>query len=214
MCKGQLAAFLPYIDAERALEASSRLHRVLHLDYTSVRAPHHAFQSLYLNAPYDYAEGEGRRTEYQFLRDTTKWLQACGVLVYLVPQYRVDARMAGFLTTAYDSIRAFRFPDPEYGAFRQVVILGIAKQEPRRDESAALALLQQCRGTLPVLPEEPDENERYPLPAPAECKFYFRGTEIDPQEAMAEAIASGAWNTPEWESWHGSLLNRNTFTIS
>ncbi len=49
------------IDAERALEASERLHRVLHLDYASARAPHHAFQVLFLNPPYDFAEGEGRR---------------------------------------------------------------------------------------------------------------------------------------------------------
>ncbi len=47
------------IDAERALEASGRLHRVLHLDYASVRAPHRAFQALYLNPPYDAEEGEG-----------------------------------------------------------------------------------------------------------------------------------------------------------
>ncbi len=49
------------IDAERALEAAGRLHRVLHLDYASTRAPHHAFQVLFLNPPYDFAEGEGRR---------------------------------------------------------------------------------------------------------------------------------------------------------
>ena len=189
------------IDAERALAASSRLHRVLHLDYASVRAPHHAFQSLWANPPYSDTDADARRTEYQILRDATKWLQARGVLIYIVPQYRVEARMAGFLTTAYDSIRAFRFPDPEYGAFRQVVIFGLAKKEPMRDEPAALALLQQCRGSLPVLPQEPDENGKYHLPVPTECKFYFRGTEINPQEAMAEAVASGAWNTPEWANW-------------
>ena len=57
-----LEAYGIEIDAERALEASSRLHRVLHLDYAGVRAPHHSFQVLYLNPPYDYAEGEGKRT--------------------------------------------------------------------------------------------------------------------------------------------------------
>jgi tRNA1(Val) A37 N6-methylase TrmN6 len=50
-----LEAYGIEIDAERALEASSRLHRVLHLDYAQVRAPHHAFQSLFLNPPYDCA---------------------------------------------------------------------------------------------------------------------------------------------------------------
>ncbi len=189
------------IDAERALEASERLHRVLHLDYASVRAPHHAFQVLFCNPPYDSSESEGRRTEYTFLRDTTKWLQPGGLLVYIVPQYRVDARMAGFLTTAYESLRVYRFPDGEYADFRQVVIFGIAKKSPSRDDKALLAMLQQCRGELPILPEECPEEGRYTIPSPLDVKFYFRGSEINPQEALAEAFASGAWKTTEWREW-------------
>jgi len=195
------------IDAERALEASSRLHRVLHSDYASARAPHHSFQVLYLNPPYDYAEGEGKRTEYQFLRDTTKWLQPGGLLVYIVPQYRVDARMAGFLATAYKAIRVYRFPDPEYSEFRQAVLFGVAKEKPGHDEKSALGLLQQCRATLPVLPEEPGDDEKYRVPAPMEIAdgatrgFYFRGTEINPNDLLAEALTAGAWNTNEWREW-------------
>ncbi len=135
------------------------------------------------------------------MRDTAKWLQAGGLLVYLVPQYRVDARMAGFLATAYESLQAFRFPDPEYAAFRQAVIFGIAKGEPSRDEAAALTLLQHCRGSLPILPEVPTEEERYQLPLPTDAKFYFRGTEINPQEAFEEACTAGAWKSTEWEEW-------------
>ncbi len=199
------------IDAERVLEASGRLHRVLHLDCASARAPHHAFQVLYLNPPYDAAEGEGKRTEYTFLRDTTKWLQPGGLIVYIVPQYRVDARLAGYLATVYESIRAYRFPDPEYAQFRQAVIFGIAKAEPRRDEQGALALLQHCRAGLPVLLEEMGEEEKYHLPAPLETKFYFRGTEINPQEALAEATEAGAWKTPEWQEWMTPRRDLATF---
>jgi len=207
-----LEAYGIEIDAERALEASARLQRVLHLDYASVRAPHHAFQVLFLNPPYDTAEGEGRRTEYQFLRDTTKWLQPGGLLVYLVPQYRVDARMAGFLATAYESIRAYRFPDPEYAQFRQAVIFGIAKKEPRRDDTAALALFQQCRNGLRVLPELPLPEECFALPAFSDDdRFYFRGTEINPQDALVEAIAAGAWNTTEWHAWLTPTTNLSAF---
>jgi len=205
-----LEAYGIEIDADRALEASSRLHRVLHLDYASARAPHHSFQVLFLNPPYDYAEGEGKRTEYQFLRETTKWLQPGGLLVYLVPQYRVDARMAGFLATAYESLRAYRFPDPEYARFRQAVIFGIAKKESCRDDATSLALLQQCRNGLPILAEELPADECYFLPAPSDDanpstrtgqRFNFRGTEINPNEALAEAITAGAWNTTEWHAW-------------
>jgi superfamily II DNA or RNA helicase len=197
------------IDAERALEASQRLQRVLHLDYASVRTPHHAFQVLFLNPPYDHSEGEGRRMEYVFLRDATKWLQPSGLLIYIVPQYRVDARMAGFLTTAYDAVKVYRFPDEEYADFRQVVIFGLAKQDPGRDDKALLALIQACRGELPILPETWLDEERYTLPSVVETnpspgsshRFYFRGNEINPQEALAEASAVGAWKTSEWQAW-------------
>jgi len=200
------------IDAERALEASSRLHRVLHLDYAAVRVPHHSFQIMYLNPPYDAAEGEGKRTEYTFLRDSTKWLQPGGLLIYIVPQYRVDARMAGYLATAYESIRACRFPDPEYSQFRQAVIFGIAKDKPSRDNATSLALLQKCRGSLEVLPESPSPEECFTLPDLLDDeRFYFHGTEINPQEALAEAISHGAWNTSEWQAWLTPATNLSTF---
>ncbi len=190
------------IDAKRALQASKRLKRVLHLDYASARAPHHAFQVLFLNPPYDQTEGEGRRMEYVFLRDTSKWLQARGLLIYIVPQYRVDARMAGLLATEFDSIRAFRFPDPEYANFKQAVIFGQAKKNPRRDYNESLRLLQSCRGELPILPAELPPNERYVIPEPvAEARFYFRGTEIIPQDALVEAMNDGAWDSAEWRGW-------------
>ncbi|MEW5719052.1 MAG: DUF6094 domain-containing protein [Chloroflexota bacterium] len=207
-----LEAYGIEIDAERALEASSRLHRVLHLDYAQTRTPHHAFQVLFLNPPYDFAEGEGKRAEYQFLRDTTKWLQPGGLLIYIVPQYRVDARMAGFLATAYESIRAYRFPDPEYAQFRQAVIFGIAKKEPSRDDAGSLALVQQCRNGLPVLTDAPSAEECYGVPAFSEDdRFYFRGTEINPQDALVEAIAAGAWNSSEWQAWLTPTTNLSAF---
>lgn len=187
------------IDAERARTGSERLTRVLNLDYAAARVPHHAFQVLYLNPPYSPEEGEARRMEYRFLRDTTKWLQPGGLLLYIIPQYRVDARMARFLATAYIDLRAFRFPDPEYNDFRQVVILGTAKQELLFDEQAALLLLQSCRGELPVLPVELDTPYALPLPEPV--KFYFRGNQIDPDEALAEALRAGAWHSSEWRGW-------------
>ncbi len=189
------------IDAERALEASERLHRVLHMDYASVRAPHHAFQVLFLNPPYDSAEGEGRRMEYVFLRDATRWLQPGGLLVYIVPQYRVEARMAGFLTAAYDRLRVYRFPDPEFVDFRQVVVFGIAKKDPARDDKALLALAQASRDDLSILPDQWGDEEGYKLPGVVESRFYFRGSEINPQEAFAEAVEAGAWKTTEWQEW-------------
>jgi hypothetical protein len=56
-----LEAYGIEIDAERALEASSRLHRVLHLDSASARAPHHSFQVLFVNPSFWHAQMESTK---------------------------------------------------------------------------------------------------------------------------------------------------------
>ena len=187
------------IDGERAHASAQRLTRVLQLDYAAARVPPHAFQVLFLNLPYSPEEGESRRTEYRFLRDTTKWLQPQGLLIYLIPQYRLDARMARFLATYYTDLHAYRFPDPEYADFRQMVVFGLLKPEPLFDEQIGLALLKHCHGQLPVLPEKPDST--FTLPVPEADRFHFRGNLIDPDEALAEALRAGVWQTSEWREW-------------
>ncbi len=203
------------VDANRAKAASRVLKRVLHLDYQLARIPHGAFQVLYLNPPYSDGATPGKRIEYEFLRDATRWLQTGGLLVYLVPQPRVDSRMAGFLTTWYEAVQAFRFPDPEFAAFKQVVIFGIAKADARKDDAAALALAQACRGELPILPES---GLGYAIPAPSPTiprenagsttRFYFRGDQIDPAEALAEAQRIGVPTTSEWSDWLNPPTNQ------
>lgn len=187
------------IDVERAAASAHRLNRVLNLDCAVVRIPQHAFQVLFLNPPYSPEEGEARRMEYRFLRDTSKWLQPDGILIYIIPQYRLDARMARFLATYYAGLVAYRFPDPEYDDFRQMVVFGAAKREPLFDESAALALLQSCRAQLPVLPSAPEIC--LAIPPPIDVKFYFRGNAIDPDEALVEALNAGVWRSREWSEW-------------
>ena len=195
------------IDAERAQASAKRLRKVLNLDYAAARIPPNAFQVLYLNPPYSSDESEAKRAEYRFLRDTGKWLQPRGILIYVIPQYRLDARMARHLATYYRELTAYRFPDPEYDDFSQMVVFGILRQDPLFDESVALKLLQQCRGQLPILPET--VSERYDIPAPLETNpsarsgqgFYFRGNQIDPDEALNEALRVGIWHSSEWKQW-------------
>ncbi len=196
--------------------SAKRLRKVLNLDYAAARIPPNAFQVLYLNPPYSPDESEAKRAEYRFLRDTGKWLQPRGILIYIIPQYRLDARMARHLATYYRELTAYRFPDPEYDDFSQMVVFGILRQDPVFDESVALKLLQQCRGQLPILPET--VSERYDIPAPLETNpsarsgqgFYFRGNQIDPDEALNEALRVGIWHSSEWKQWlSGTQWSRN-----
>jgi len=203
---GKPAAYLarswnlqPYgieIDGKRANQSARILKRVLHSDYAKVRAPHGSFQVLYLNPPYSYDEGKFKRVEYKFLRQTTKWLQPGGLLIYLVPQHRLDTRVCKFLATHYERIAVYRFPDPEYASFRQIVLFGVKKGQPLLDAPLAIDLAQGAASELPVLPDSTDDP--YSLPTPMEKAFYFRGAQVDPQEALDEALTSGAWRSREW----------------
>jgi 16S rRNA G966 N2-methylase RsmD len=195
----QLETYGIEIDSERAVASTQRLHRVLNVDYSAVRIPQNAFQVLFLNPPYSPEEGEAKRIEYRFLRDTGKWLQPRGILIYIIPQYRLDARMARHLATYYRELAAYRFPDPEYDDFSQMVVFGVARQEAMFDESCAIPLLQACRGQLPVLQQE--VAVRYEIPPPLEIKFYFRGNAINPEEALTEAMKVGVWHSAEWQQW-------------
>src|SRR5687768_3046773 len=109
------------LNEERAIAARGRLDHVLHTSAFSVRLANGAFSCLFLNPPYDY-DDESRRLEHAFLTSLTRALCPGGVLVYLVPLPRLSVS-ARYLASHYAGLRAWRFPDPEYTAFRQVVLL-------------------------------------------------------------------------------------------
>jgi hypothetical protein len=196
-----LASYGIEIDAQRSLEAKGLLDNVLHLDYAKVRAPHDSYQILYENPPYDYSDLEGKRTELVFLRDCLKWLQPAGVFFFVIPQYRLDPRMAGYLAAGFDRLQLFRFPDPEYDNFRQMVVMGVRRAKAVRNDPLALELVQRCRGELPILPEAPTADQQYAVPEPVALKlgFFFRGDKINADELLAEAMLSGAWHSAQWE---------------
>jgi len=58
---------------------------------------------------------------------TVPYLVPGGVLVYIIPQSRVSKGVARLLASRFEHIKVFRFPDPEYDDFRQVVVFGVRK---------------------------------------------------------------------------------------
>lgn len=111
---------------------------------------------LYLNPPYD-ADRECGRLEERFLRAWTPRLAPGGVLVLLVPVESLAAS-ADTLARFYTGLRCFRFPEAEYAAFRQVVL--VARREhgvERPDPTLRLQVLLWASdpASIPVLPEVP-----------------------------------------------------------
>lgn len=76
---------------------------------------------LYLNPPYDHDPDLGRLEE-RWLRRFAPALVLGGALVLVVPFYALAAS-ATTLATHFEAVSCFRFPDPLFDTFKQVVLV-------------------------------------------------------------------------------------------
>ena len=188
------------IDLERGNQAKEILTRCLITDYLSARISHGSFSLLWLNPPYDWATRDSEiekseRYERTFLRDCVCYLRPKGILVYLIPQRRLDSQIARMLSYRFENISVFRFPEESYKTFRQLVIFGILKIRPAKDETMA-EYLKNCgtfRTTVPFLPETPSQIYNVPL-SPNRTDFVFRSREIVPEELEEEIRCHGLFD--------------------
>jgi uncharacterized protein YoaH (UPF0181 family) len=182
------------LNEERAVAARDRLDHVLHTSAFSVRLTNGAFSCLFLNAPYDY-DDETRRLEHAFLTSLTRALCVGGVLVLLVPQPRL-AVSARYLSSHYTGFQAFRFPDPEYGAFRQMVLFASRKPNGANDACARAQLEAWSCVDLAPLPDAP-AGPTIVVPSLSVGDVLFASLTFNPQQAAVEARRRGAWVQPE-----------------
>jgi len=184
------------LDHQRAEESKSRIHHVLRCGIEETRIQHRSCPLLLLNPPYDemtLEEGADAKTERQeraFLRMTVPYLIPGGVLVYLIPQNRLDKPIARLLASRFERINVFRFPDPEYGDFGQIVVFGIKKANNTLDEQEASRLQNVPKMELPPLSD--NAEIRYPVP-PSGPLTLFRSTLIDPEELEKHMAQSPLW---------------------
>jgi SAM-dependent methyltransferase len=148
---------------ERARAAGEQLDRVLHTSAFSTRLAHGAFSLLFANPPYD-VDTEQRRLEHAFLTKLSRTLYTGGVLVYIVPQRRLGIS-ARYLASHYRDIRIYRFPDPEFKAFGQIVLFARKKAQGAADPALQARVDAWSEGEQPPLPDEPDAAARVPVPA-------------------------------------------------
>ena len=157
---------------------------------TAVSAIGH-YSLLYLYPPYDWNIGNdeleaSQRHERTFLRDTIGYLMSGGVLVYLIPQSRLDKTIAKILAYRFGDVRVFRFPDEEYSAFKQVVIFGVLKKKPEID-ARLVQYLTQVGESKAIVHSIENANCDYAVPrSPAIKNFIFRTIRIDPAELETE----------------------------
>ena len=189
---------------EKLLIRDQKQQHVIAGDYRLLlKTKESGYNLLYLNPPYDTDRDAGR-LEYQWLRDTRVWLQPGGLLVYVIPQKVLGYRkVARYLAGWYENISVFRFPDPEYAAFRQIVLFGYRYQRansPDLDKVERLITISKMGTELDVL--EKKEKAAYTLPKPIipPNQFVFESRYIDPKKAAQQASEVGVRSGQAWSS--------------
>jgi hypothetical protein len=152
-----------------------------------------AFGFLHVNPPYDWVTGGGQRWEELFLYRSTNYLLPRGVLEYLVPTSLFECGRGPdvykFLLENYKDIQIFKYPQPEYSQFRQLIVFGVKKnREPIKasPEWFAKMVARITTGNIPELTMQ--EKPMYDLPGinPGYVKT-FRISHYDIELAEADS---------------------------
>ena len=180
----------------RAAEAHAVLDHVLTGDAFAIRVANQAFSALFCNPPYDDSGDEQRRLEHAFLTGLSRTLARGGLLILIIPQRRLELS-ARYLASHYAEHAAYRFPDPEFADFNQIVLFARRRAETRHDGAAEARLRQWSRDNLPPLPDTPpDARPPFRVPAVPAGAILFAGLFFDAAAAARETRRSGVWAAP------------------
>lgn len=159
------------IDEARCKEAETMLSRVGFGSFFFSRISSEAFHVLFLNPPYLNVIGEGgvkARSEKRFLVESMHHLMPDGVLIYIVPYYRLTYDICRVLSDNFRNISVFRFLDSEFSKFRQIVVFGIKKKkEDGSAEAEKLSRLAMLPEKIPVI--DTLGTEVYTVPGIRQC---------------------------------------------
>ena len=119
------------LDESRAEEAQTRLHRVGFGSFFFSQISHEAFHLLFLNPPYlSVLNGSGNRSRHEkrFLIESLPHLVYGGLLVYVIPYYRLTPDICRVLVDNFEGLTVWRFTDSEFKKFKQIAVLGLRKR--------------------------------------------------------------------------------------
>jgi hypothetical protein len=184
------------LDHQRAEQSKCRLNHVLRCGIEETRIQHRSCSLLLLNPPYDQltleeeANAKTERQELAFLRMTVPYLIPGGVLVYIIPQNRLDKPIARLLASRFEHIHVLRFPDPEYVDFRQIIVFGVKKANNILDEQEASRL--QSLPKMELSPLSDKAEMAYPILASGPLT-QFRSILVDPEDLKKHMAQSALW---------------------
>lgn len=183
------------LDESRAEEAQTRLHRVGFGSFFYSRISHEAFHLLFLNPPYlsvlNQSGGKSRH-EKRFLIEGIPHLAYGGLLIYVIPYYRLTPDICRVLVDNFENLTVWRFTDGEFKKFKQAAILGVRKRRDTEPQDTLwLERYAENPAAIPCLTELPEEQ--YVLPAqPLEVSM-FQGEKFNQKELEQQLRRSNSF---------------------
>ena len=156
--------------------------------------PSECFRQAQETFQYVYRDEGGSRvrSEKQFLVQSIRTLMLGGLLVYIVPYYRLTPDICNILAENFSDLSVWKFTSGEFARFHQAVVLGL-RRKPTEDDEAADRLGAQTL-TPEMIPciTELEEN-RYVLPNVAKTVEVFRGERFNEKELERQLTRSGSF---------------------
>jgi hypothetical protein len=172
------------LDEHRAGEAMTRLHRVGVGSFFHSRISNEAFHAMLLNPPYLSVMNEtGGKTRHEkrFLADSIGHLMPGGLLIYIIPYYRLTADVCRILCDNFTDISVWKFTDKEFKRFKQIAVMGLRKK--RQDDKEGAAALEKSAlnpAEIPCITQL--EEKRYALPQVSLSVSLFKGAKFNEKE--------------------------------
>ncbi len=183
------------LDEGRAEEAQRTLHRVGFGSFFYSTVSREAFHLLFLNPPYLSVlnqSGSRSRHEKRFLIESLPALAYGGLLIYVIPYYRLTQDICRILTDNFEDLSVWRFTDAEFRKFKQVAVFGIRRKRARTPQNTA-ALERYAYSPEQISRIEDIDEDRYALPAhPLEVKD-FRGEHFNEKELEVQLRRSDSF---------------------
>ena len=184
------------IDEARGKEAETRLDRVGFGSFFHSRISSESFHVLFLNPPYLNVIGEGgvkARSEKRFLVESIHHLMPGGVIMYIVPYYRLTYDICRVLCDNFKDISVYRFLDSEFSKFKQIVVFGIKKKkEDGSDEAEKLSQFAMLPERIPRI--DTLGTEIYSVPEVEKNGEVFKGANFNLGELQRQLAKSKSIN--------------------
>ncbi len=201
----------------RSEQAAQVLDKVLPTSFYTATWSIQSVGLMFNNPPYDWSQygeivnGHSRaiRHEVLFVERARDKIVVGGHHVIIIPRCILgDAhylgngqheRVARHLLGWYEDVHIYRFPNGEYEAFKQVVVLACKRrakyQAPTRDAINVIVALADEEMEIPVLPEG---QGQYEIPA-VSGTYTFKFTPREPADAIRAVRRANPLKTSEWQ---------------